>query len=199
MIRLQQFIKATIIGGLLFLIPVMVLLFTLAKAFEVLGKLVKPMANEFHYTHLAGISLVTLLSILVLLFICFLAGIFMHTGLAKKVKKKIEDEILIYIPGYSYLHALTTDKLEKNDSSNWKPATIVVDNNAILCFVIDESENYCSVFLPSAPTPSSGSVCVHKKENITYLPLNVSETISLLHHFGKGAAAALENIKAKTN
>jgi hypothetical protein len=38
-------------------------------------------------------------------------------------------------------------------TENWKPASIFVDDNEVLCFVIDETEDYCSIFLPSSPSP----------------------------------------------
>jgi len=48
--------------------------------------------------------------------------------------------------------------------------------------------------MPSAPTPSSGTVCVRKKRLVRLLPFNVSEAILLIKKFGSGAAAAVEEL-----
>ena len=118
----------------------------------------------------------------------------MRTKLAKRIIQWLEDRVLIYIPGYSYIRARTTDLFSKEKIENWKPASIFVDDNEVLCFVIDETEDYCSIFLPSAPTPSSGSVVVREKTKVTYLPINMSEAVSMIRQFGKGASGPIQKI-----
>jgi hypothetical protein len=95
----------------------------------------------------------------------------MRTKVAKKAVQWLEDRVLVFVPGYSYIRARSTDWFGKEKTENWKPATIFVDDNEVICFVIDETEDYCSIFLPAAPTPSSGSICVREKKNVTFLPI----------------------------
>ena len=194
--QLIRYIKATLAGGLIFLIPVTVCIFAIIKVFRLLGVLARPIADLFPITRVAGIGLATLFTILLLLLVCLLAGLFVHTSLAKKIIRKLEDNLLVYIPGYSYVQAISSDRLSSVHGDNWKPATIFVDDNEVLCFVIDETEHYCSVFMPSAPMPTSGSVCVREKKNVHYLTLSFREASMIIRQFGKGGATILE--KAKT-
>jgi uncharacterized membrane protein len=135
------------------------------------------------------------LSVLLLLLICFIAGLFIKSKSAQKVKSRLEDNFLVYIPGYIYLRTVSSQLLTKESTQTWKPATILVDDNEVICFVIDETENYCSLFLPSAPTPSSGSVCVREKSIVKFLPITTAETVLLIKQFGKGGAAVFEKMK----
>ena len=192
---LIRFIKATLAGGLLFLIPVTVCIFVAIKVFKILGAVARPVANLFPKTRLAGIGLATLFTIILLVLICLVAGLFVRTSLAKKIVQKLEDNVLMYIPGYSYIKALSNDRLSSVNNENWKPATIFVDDNEVICFVIDETEHYCSVFMPAAPMPNSGSVCVRKKENVHYLQMSVRDASLLIRQFGKGGANFLEKAK----
>ncbi len=192
--NLFNYIKLTIVGGALLLIPLFVLVAVIVKAGSLVKRIVTPIAHRLPF-QIPGIAKETLLAILVLLLLCFLAGIFMHTGIAQRFKKLLEEDILVHIPGYSYLQALSTDKLTNSHSSTWKPATVQIDGNEVICFVIDETEHYCSIFFPSAPVPSSGTVCAREKQDVRYLPISVSETIAILRQLGKGSAAALEKIK----
>lgn len=192
--NLFNYIKLTIVGGALLLIPLFVLVAVILKAGSLVKRIVTPIAHWLPF-QIPGIAKETLLAILVLLFLCFLAGIFMHTAIAQRFKKILEEDILVHIPGYSYLQALSTDKLTNSHSSTWKPATVQIDGNEVICFVVDETEHYCSIFFPSAPTPSSGTVCARDKQDVRYLPISVSETFAILRQLGKGSAAALERIR----
>lgn len=192
--NLFNYIKLTIVGGALLLIPLFVLVAVIVKAGSLVKRIVTPIAHRLPF-QIPGIAKETLLAILVLLLLCFLAGIFMHTGIAQRFKKLLEEDILVHIPGYSYLQALSTDKLTNSHSSTWKPATVQIDGNEVICFVIDETEHYCSIFFPSAPIPSSGTICAREKQDVRYLPISVSEAIAILRQLGKGSAAALEKIK----
>ncbi|MGF6929223.1 putative membrane protein [Chitinophaga sp. W2I13] len=189
-----HYIKITIVGGLLLLIPLFVLIAVIVKAGSLIKRVVVPIAHKLP-VQVPGIGKETLLTILILLLLCFLAGIFMHTGIARRFKRILEDDILVHIPGYSYLQALSTDKLTSSQASNWKPAAVLIDGNEVICFVVDETEHYCSIFFPSAPTPSSGIICAREKQDVRYLPISVSETITIIRRLGKGSAAVLEKIR----
>jgi uncharacterized membrane protein len=193
--RLANFVRITVAGGILFLIPVIVIVLVLAKAFSFIGGISKTIAHKLSIVQIAGVGAASLISIILLLLICFVAGIFMKTKMGKKIIAWLEDRVLVYIPGYSYIRARSTDLFSEEKTNGWKPASVFVDDNEVICFVIDETEDYCSIFLPSAPTPSSGSICVREKNKVTFLPINVSEAVSMIRQFGKGAAVPFQNIK----
>jgi uncharacterized membrane protein len=193
--KLTNFLKITLTGGILFLIPVGVIIFILAKTVNFLYDFSRPITARLPFRNVGGVGVNTIMSIILLLLICFLAGIFMRTKFAKKIVKWLEDRVLVFVPGYSYLRARSTDWFSDEKTYAWKPATIFVDDNEVICFVIDETGDYCSIFLPSAPVPSSGSICVREKKNVTFLPVTVSEAVSMIRQFGRGASSAVEKVK----
>jgi uncharacterized membrane protein len=193
--KLGNFIRITIAGGILFLIPVGVIVFIMAKTISFLYDVSRPITARLPFRNVAGVGVNTLMSIILLLLICFVAGIFMKTKLAKRIVQWLEDRVLVYVPGYSYVRARSTDWFSNEKTYAWKPATIFVDDNEVICFVIDETEDYCSIFLPSAPVPSSGSICVREKKKVTFLPITVSEAVSMIRQFGKGASLSVDKVK----
>ena len=193
--KFANFVRITIAGGMLFLIPVGAMIFILAKTIGFLYRLSQPITARLPFKNVAGVGVNTLMSIILLLLTCFLAGIFMRTNLARKMTQWLEDRVLVYVPGYSYIRARSKDWFSDEKTSNWKPASIFVDDNEVICFVIDETEDYYSIFLPSAPTPSSGSICVREKNKVTFLPINVSEAVSMIRQLGKGASSSIEKVK----
>jgi uncharacterized membrane protein len=193
--RLATFIKVTIAGGILFLIPLGVLIIILSKIFNILQPISSALSRRLPFSNIAGVGIATLITILFLFVICFIGGLFIKTKFIQSIIKWLEDRVLVYIPGYSSLKALTTHALTQEGTSKWKPASVFIDDNELICFVIDESENYCTVFMPSAPSPSSGAVAAREKSKVTYLPLTVNETFLLIRQYGKGAASQIEKLK----
>jgi uncharacterized membrane protein len=190
--KLMAFIRTTIVGGILVLIPIVVCIIILTKVFNFLQRLSDVIAKGLPFTNVAGVGISTLISIVLILIICFLAGAFMRTKFMQRIIVWVEDRVLVYIPGYAYIKARSSSVLEGTDQ--WKPATVFIDDNEVICFVIDESENYFTIFMPSAPTPSSGTVCAREKTKVKFLSLTVAQTILLIKQFGKGAAEEIEKL-----
>ncbi|MFB6453899.1 DUF502 domain-containing protein [Chitinophaga sp. Hz27] len=188
------YLKNTIASGMLMVISLFVLAFVIMRIILFTKKIVTPIAHHFPF-QIPGIGKETLVTILLLLVLCFLAGLFMKSNMAQRFHKWLEDNILMHIPGYSYIRALSTDVLTSGHQSAWKPASILIDGNEVICFVIDETENYCSIFFPSAPSPTSGTVSARQKEDIRYLSATVAETIGIIRRSGQGAAEILEKIR----
>ena len=190
MIRsILKFVRFTIAGGVFFLLPMVVLGIVLSKAYGIVSSVI----HQSAITSLAGPVARVIITILFLLFVCFLSGLLMRTKMAKHLVSWLEEKVLIFIPGYSFIKTLSSSKLDKS-TEDWKPAAVFIDDNEVICFVIDESEHYCSIFLPSAPAPSSGSVCVREKDKVKYLPISMAEAFVLIKKFGKGAAQHIEKL-----
>src|SRR5262245_59764031 len=107
--KFAKFVRITIAGGIVFLIPVGVIIFIRAKTIDFLYRLSRPITVRLPFKNVAGVGVNTIMSIILLLLICFLAGVFMKTKLAKKIIQWLEDHVLIFVPGYSYIRARSTD------------------------------------------------------------------------------------------
>jgi uncharacterized membrane protein len=194
--NLFKYFKVTIIRGILFLIPLIALFFILSKIYNFFHGYSVNLAEKLPFTKIGGVGVTGIISILLLVLVFFLAGIFMRSSPMQKLTHWIEQYILVYIPGYAYIKARSDSVLKSEGAIPWKPATVVIDDNEVICFVIDETENYCSIFMPSAPMPSTGVVCAREKSMVRYLPTSVSATILMIKQFGKGAAAEIEKLNA---
>ena len=195
--RLVTYFKSTIIGGILFLIPLVVLIFILSKIYNFFHPYSVFLAEKLPFTKIGGVSITPVFSLIFLVLVFFFAGIILRTKSMQKLTHWIEEKILVYIPGYSYIKARSENMLANDGAFQWKPATVVIDDNEVICFVIDETENYCSIFMPSAPMPSTGVVCAREKSMVRYLPTSLNKTILMIKQFGKGAAAEIEKLNAE--
>ncbi len=186
-----RFIKDTLVGGILLMVPLVFFLVVAKKALSLLGKMLQPVAHNMEGREIGGVALELLVTIFLLLLLCFLAGLFMKTATARRLKQFLENNVLIYVPGYSFVQALSADKLDGSNTANWRPAVFEADDNLSICFITDETPTHYSLFVPGAPTPSSGSVVVRRREEVRELDISFSDVTMIMKQFGKGAAAVI--------
>jgi uncharacterized membrane protein len=71
---LTRFLKATIAGGLLFLLPVVLIVIVLGHAMQLTVKGAKPISDFLPVETVVGVRGETVVAVLVLVFISFIAG-----------------------------------------------------------------------------------------------------------------------------
>ena len=108
---LLQFVRATLVGGILFLVPIMVLVIILEKALGLAHKFVEPLAAHIPVKSIIGLRTPVLLAITLLMLFCLLAGLFARTRLARKIVLALEGTILSKVPGYAFLKDVTAFRL----------------------------------------------------------------------------------------
>ena len=97
--RILQFLRTTLVGGLLFLVPIMVLVVVLGKALALAHKLVDPLAEHLPVHSVIGLRTPILLAIAIIVLFCFLAGLLARKALAKKLVRGLETAVLANVPG----------------------------------------------------------------------------------------------------
>ena len=85
-----NFIKDMIIGGILFFIPLIILIVVLQKALQIASVLVGPIIKLLDVTNIFGVGAEIIISIVIILFVLYLAGRIAKTMKAKKAVTKLE-------------------------------------------------------------------------------------------------------------
>ena len=106
---LTAFLKMTIVGGALYLIPIVLILVVLGKVHGMTIKLVAPIAQGLELHDIGGVNAARLLAIVVVVLACFLAGLFARTAVAQQFVGWLERAILSNLPGYSLVSTLGAD------------------------------------------------------------------------------------------
>jgi uncharacterized membrane protein len=84
---LSAFLKTTIVGGALYLVPIVLILVVLRKVHAITIKLIAPMAQQLELHDIGGINLARLLAVVGVVLICFLAGLFARTAIAQPTRR----------------------------------------------------------------------------------------------------------------
>lgn len=166
----MNFIKTTIIGGLVFLVPVVALVVVLAKVNEVMLAVAEPMAEVFPIDYVGGIALANIIAVLIIMLICFLAGLVARAGPAQKFADAIENAILHKIPGYALVKGMT-NSLAPEKTAHMNAVLVSLGYSSRVGLEVNRTENgRVSVYFPGSPNAWSGEVHVVPSEQVE--PLN---------------------------
>jgi hypothetical protein len=100
---LTRFLRTTILGGVFFLIPIVVLTIILAKALEYANKVLRAVAIHVLAASELSPTAATAMSVVIVAFVCLLAGLIARTMPAQKLVKGLETSVLSKVPAYEYL------------------------------------------------------------------------------------------------
>ena len=182
------FIRATLVGGILFLLPIVVLALVLGKAEELAGRVVAPLANRIAMKSMAGISTGTLLAIGVIVLFCLFAGLFARTRLAPKIVEWLEGGFLYNIPGYDFFKGIS-ESLMGYESRRVYPVVLArIEEVWQIGFLMERLESgHYAVFVPGAPNVWSGSVYLMTEERFQRIDITRVEAVKCLRRLGLGA------------
>jgi hypothetical protein len=97
---ISHFLRITVLGGVLFLTPIVVLAFILGKAFNLARRALKPMAAIIPDRFVSGETMEAIMAIVLIAILCFIAGLFAGTRPAQRIVAELESSVLSKIPAY---------------------------------------------------------------------------------------------------
>ena len=181
-----QFIGTTVIGGLLFLVPVVFLGYVLFQAFGVMMLVAEPMADWLPIDTVGGVALANLIAILAIVIVCFLAGLVARNALAHGVVKKLESSVLMKIPGYTLIKGIKGG-FDKNENQHFKPVALALGTAERIGFEIQKLPDGRSiVFIPSVPNAFSGITQILPADQVTYLDVPITLVMEFVEKYGSG-------------
>lgn len=188
-----KIIKVTFLGGVLFLAPLILLFVLFEKGYVIVQKITLPLVSHLPRVKILGIALQELIGILIIIFICFIAGLFSRTAKAKRFIQKLEDGILSFVPGYSFIKKTNENIMGFESNEDLKVILVPTDAGWQFAFLIEQiNEDNFSVFIPDAPNPWSGSVCFVEKNNIKEIGISQKEALACIRKLGYGSEILLK-------
>jgi uncharacterized membrane protein len=183
--------KTTLVGGVVFMMPVVVLIVVFTKAGGYFRKLAQPLAKVLPLDTVLGVMVADAILVALFLLACFLAGLLTHLSFANSFLKKAETGVLWRIPGYGFLKALT-DGLDKEHGSSLRPVLVRFDDYSQLAFEVDRlPDGRKVIYIPGAPNPRAGSVLVLDSDRVEPVPLSFMAAVRSLRALGRGVGSSL--------
>ena len=180
--------RTTLAGGILFLVPVILILFLLSKGLKVAERLSQPLVNAIGVRTIGGVALGTLMAIAAMVLVSFLAGLAARTRLGQAAYSKLEKSILGILPQWrlarGFVESFGTEKASEVD-------VVLVPTDAGWClgFVLEKPPGeWWPVFIPGAPQWTSGSISYAHSDQVHQTGLTTADAILLIRRCGVGSA-----------
>ena len=186
-------LKTTLIGGVLFLVPIIILVAILEHALKIMRLVSTPLARWFPVDSVAGIATADIVATLAIVVVCFLAGLMAKSEAAARAVRKLESAYLSVIPGYALIKSMTAGLGGGDDAADGlTPVLVRFDDYQQVAFEVERiHDGQVVVYLPGAPSPWSGSILVVEEARVQRIEASMSKTASNLRTLGRNSAQLL--------
>jgi uncharacterized membrane protein len=181
-----HFFKTRIIGGLLFLVPVGVLIIVLAKVIELMLLVAEPLAAFIPIDSVAGVAVANIVAVLIIVLICFIAGIIAQRTLVGSAVENLESKVLSKLPGYVLIKGMLSG-LQEHDTHALHTVLVTFNSASRIGLEIERlDDGRVVVMTPSSPNPWSGMVHIIDADRVQRLELPMTLYMENVERFGQG-------------
>lgn len=198
--RLNSFLRTTFFGGFLVVLPIILLILVLNWFYEFLIENIRPITNLLIQTARMSEVVAAIIAVIIMLLLFFLVGLLVQTRFGKFFFEIFEERLLKKIPIYRIIKE-TVIQLFGGEKMIFKGVALVRpfhNDTLITAFITDESSNdYVTVFIPSAPAPTGGYIYHIKREYVTKIDYPVEQAMRTVLSLGAGSKEFISELKGK--
>jgi uncharacterized membrane protein len=191
--RFGEFLKTTALGGFLVLLPLLLLYLLLGQMLGLVIVIATPLADLFPAGTFDRLPFHEIIAFGLITGASFLIGIFMRIAYARRLGQWAENTVLQRMPMYSLLKTVTSSLTENEDDDGFIPAimTLPTGNQVLVAIVEDRGGELLTVFQPSCPTPTVGTLQLVKRDRVRKLDVKLLDVTKVLSEWGVGMQALL--------
>ncbi len=186
--RFVEFLKTTALGGFFVLLPLILLYLLLGQMLELVIVFATPIADLFPEGTFDRLPFQEIIAIALIIGTSFLVGLVMRIAYARRVGHWAEHTVLERMPLYNLLKTVTTSLTESEDGAAFIPAlmTLPTGNQVLVAIVEDYGGELLTVFQPSCPSPTVGTVQLVERKRVRRLDIKLLEVSKVLSQWGVG-------------
>ncbi|MCF7816988.1 MAG: DUF502 domain-containing protein [Kiritimatiellales bacterium] len=200
--RTKTFFRTTLLGGVIVILPAIILIFAFKWLFGVVGNAIRPLTtlvvdylplperyNEF---------IATVLVISVILMGCFLVGLFVKTRIGRWIYDGFERSLLSKAPGYKMIKETVNQFLGNKTSPFSSVALVQLFGNETLAtaFITDRhADGTVTVFVPTGPNPTSGFIYHVDQKYVHPIAVSVEDAMRSVISCGAGSGTLIKRLK----
>lgn len=184
--NLITFIKTTVIGGLIVIVPLAIIVFVVGDTVNTLITATKPLTQDLPFGIYANAMIAVLIVASAIIGTCFIAGFLLNTFFGATVKNWLERNLLERIPMYSTLRGLTKS-LAGIDGADYPVVEVNLygSDSRVLGVLVDRlPDERLVVYVPSSPVVTVGQLHILPRTHIKETELSMVETIGCLSQMG---------------
>jgi uncharacterized membrane protein len=186
--RVHGTFRSTLVGGVLFLLPLILIAWLLSKALKVVERLSDPVVNATGLHTVGGVAVGTVISIAILVLLSYFAGLLARTRFGQATFSSFEHSILSVLPQWRMARGLI-ESFDHEETSQTEVVLVPTDAGWGLGFVLEKPDvDWWTVYIPGAPQWTSGSISYAHSKHVRQTGLTFAQAIILLRRYGTGSA-----------
>ena len=199
--RTKTFFRTTLLGGIIVILPAIILILAFKWLFGVVGNAIRPLTSLAETQLPLGdynqyIAPFIVISIIILG--CFFFGLFVRTKLGLMIYSAFENSFLSRAPGYKMIKETVNHLLGKKTSPFSSVALVNIYGNDTLmtAFITDRHDNgKVTVFVPTGPNPTSGFIYHLDQQYVHPVDVSVEDAMRSVISCGAGSGKMMEGMK----
>lgn len=190
--RLNRFVRTTLLGGAVVVLPVTIF-FLLAKLiFDTIRALIDPISSILPFPFISSDFLLDLIALGLIIAFFFLMGLFVQTRLGQGLISLIESELLHRLPFYG---AIKETVLQFTGAKRMPFSQVAIvrpygpEGCKMYGFIADEHQNgMYTIFVPTAPNPTNGFIFYMEARDVELVDVKPEDAIRMIIGIGTGAS-----------
>ncbi|MCK4775015.1 MAG: DUF502 domain-containing protein [Candidatus Krumholzibacteria bacterium] len=200
--RLQTFVKTTVLGGVVVMLPIVIMTFVVKWLFGYVSNVIAPFTNAV-ITNIRMPEIIgDVVVILLILLACFVVGVFVKTRVGVWIIGGLEDSLFRKAPGYSMIKEAVSQLLgrEKSPFSTVALVQLFGSDTLVSAFVTDSHpDGSHTVFVPTGPNPTSGMIYHVEGQYVHKVDVPVEETMRTIISCGAGSTRLIQSMLRPTD
>lgn len=201
--RTKTFFRTTLLGGVIVILPTIILIFAFRWLFGFVSNGIKPLTElvvEYlplpdRYDELIAPILV----LFVIILACFCIGLFVKTRIGRWIYGGFESSLLSKAPGYKMIKETVNQFLGKKESPFSSVALVRIFENdtKVTAFITDRhTDGTITVFVPTGPNPTSGFIYHLNEQYVHPVDVSVEDAMRSVISCGAGSEKLVHGLKS---
>ncbi len=181
----MEFLKTSIVGGVLVLLPLLLLYLLLAELLELVVALATPIADLFPQGTFDKINAPVLLALILIVGVSFVFGLALRSMTLRHFGLWIERSMIGRLPMYNAVKSLSRGLVGAKEEGVFRPAVLnSPDGSREIVYVIEDHGD--GQVIPWAPASFAGPVKIMGSDRIEVLDASLGDTSRVLSQWGVG-------------
>ncbi|MGB5538837.1 MAG: DUF502 domain-containing protein [Gammaproteobacteria bacterium] len=199
--KLKGFLKTSLLGGVVVILPVAILAAVSLWVFNLVTGLIEPLTRLLIKDSQLNEYVAEVLVIILIIVSCFFVGVLVRTRLGSFFYRVIETRILKLAPGYSMIKDTVLQIFGSRKDSPFSSvaiAQIFGNDTRVTAFITDKhADGSYTLFVPTGPNPTSGLIYHLDGKYVHPVNIPVQDAMRSIISCGAGSAKLMQDYTAQ--
>jgi len=196
--HIRKFFINMFIGGLIVLLPIIVVIQIFKWFFSIFEEGSRPLTNYLMSLYSMSDTTAIMFSMISVFAVLSVIGMLVRTKIGNGLYQFFEQHILFRVPGYKAIKEIT-DQISGKQKGLFRKVVLVnlADKGvSVTGFVVDEiGDTHSTVFVPCGPNPTTGFIYHVNNTEITDVDVSIETAMKTVISCGSGSAQFISPVQ----